>query len=184
MSTTLKLSTTLKAIADQATATDDTATALLKIIREAEVKTAAQFAALAAEAYKANNWHAGKGRPMKDSTSTPVPRTVRTYVWELRSAFKAKLNVGEFPSFYEMRKALAERRARMTKRHVSRLPELVGVQVSSEARLNGALFHDLAVVYMRMKARERRIVAKGLQRIVSRYGRELPAASTEPAHVH
>src|SRR4051812_22294993 len=91
-----KLAEALKALAANGQKVDDLAGNILKLGRE--FNTRRKFAVAVRQAYEANGWHSGRGRPTKKASTekVPVPATVKTYVWEVSRALSAGLRVYSF----------------------------------------------------------------------------------------
>lgn len=166
------------------------ATGLLTAIRIAGLQTLGAFDDAISTAYEANRWNNRPGKPAKDRRA--VPHTVRTYVWEIRSAYRAGLEVWTFKTMYELRmrkKALAEADSVETttdeEAAASPFPaevvqDLEGVRVLDVKRPNGALFHDLICVFVGLPQESRAMFGRQLARIMHRYQAEakLPAVPT------
>ncbi len=143
------LANTLRRIAADGQRLEDTAGHMLKVVAEMDVRTLAAFDALVREAYRANGWHAGRGRPPADATAETVPPVVSTYVSEVRAAFRLGLKVQSFESFYALHLAIQKKRAALEARAgTGAWPALQGVRISSPDKLTGAPLHDFFVKYV------------------------------------
>lgn len=169
-----KLAETLKALANNGQKVDDIAGSILKLSRE--FGTVKRFSEAVREAYTANNWHSGRGRPTKDakaSEKTPVPATVKTYVWEVRRALAAGLRVYNYNTFYELRRAVAAHQMAETRRmrhQAPKDPALAGVHVAHPDKFTGHLLHDLVVTMAKLGNGERREhLEAGLKRLLTQY---------------
>lgn len=156
------------------------ATGLLTAIRIAGLQTLGAFDDAISAAYEANKWNNRPGKPAKDRRA--VPHTVRTYVWEIRSAYRAGIEVWRVKTMYELRmakKALTESAAVETtgegepETQPTIPPEvtqdLEGVRVLDVKRPNGALFHDLICVFVGLPAGPRALFGRQLARLTHRY---------------
>jgi hypothetical protein len=181
------LAAPLRDIASTGEKVEAAATGLLSAIKRADLRTLGAFDDAIAAAFEANKWNARPGRPAKDRRQ--VPHTVRTYVWEIRSAYRAGLEVWTFETMYEVRmakKALTERAAEVTAEvpvpgevKEAPIPEdvqqtLIGVKVVDVKRPNGALFHDLICTYILLPGGERALYGRHLSRILHKYQAAVP----------
>lgn len=173
----------LRDIAATGEKVEKAATGLLAAIRRAELHTLGAFDDAIATAFEANRWNNRPGRPAKDRRA--VPHTVRTYVWEIRSAYRAGLEVWTFKTMYELRmakKALTDAASETTAETPEEEAEipaeveqtLVGVRVLDIKRPNGALFHDLVCTYIALPAVERALYGRQLSRLLHQYQAKLP----------
>jgi hypothetical protein len=184
-STIAKLTRTLKSLAEQAAGADSTAGAILRFVREEKIKKLDDWSAAVAAACEANGWHATRGRPVAGSTATAMPRTVRTYLVEIRNAYRLGVRVWEIESLYDLRKATAEAREKAAAAAPQRKvrPELQGVHVTADQRLIGAPFHDLVVVYQHLKRDEQEKVQRAVLQLVQKHVDHLPPAMRTAAAV-
>jgi hypothetical protein len=181
------LAAPLRDIAGMGEKVEAAATGLLSAIKRADLRTIGAFDDAIAAAFEANKWNTRPGRPAKDRRQ--VPHTVRTYVWEIRSAYRAGLEVWTFETMYALRmakKALTEAAAEVTAEaptpeepKEAPVPEdvqqtLVGVRVLDIKRPNGALFHDLICTYILLPTGERALYGRHLSRILHKYQAALP----------
>lgn len=138
-------------LADMTQKVDDAASGILKAVKEAGADTLDKFDALVMEAYEAHGWNYKAGRPLPGTEVEPVPVTIRTYVSEVRAAYREDLDVFQFDSMYALRLAVRRNRKPIhpseTRALWSELPELNGLRISKGAKFNGALFHDLVIAY-------------------------------------
>jgi hypothetical protein len=171
------------------------ATGLLTAIRKAGLQTLGAFDDALNAAYEANKWNTRPGKPAKDRRA--VPHTVRTYAWEIRSAYRAGLEVWTFKTMYELRmkkKALAEAPSVETTGDeveidpAQAIPEevtqdLLGVKVVNTKQPNGALFHDLICTFITLPQAQRALFGRQLSRLLHRYQPEVakPAAGKAKA---
>jgi len=110
--------------------------------------------ALFAKAYQENNWLMGKGRPKAGSTLTEAPPTVKNYISALRNMYKFGLDIRDYKTMGEIRRAVnTEKAARRAKVEV--VPSLVGVQVAKEDVLTGALVHDICAAINNLPPEDR-----------------------------
>lgn len=178
-----KLAKVFTTLAAEEARTESTASSMLLAVKDSGIRTIEEFDEAVQQAYTANGWNARQGRPAADSEAIDVPGTVRTYVSWIRSAFRAGLKVGRFKTFHELRKALADKRGiravpdRKIHPPVSFPKEVVedfnGVTLDTPNKPNGALFHDLAAVFVHLPKENRSILGRQLNRLLHTY---LPAA--------
>ncbi len=162
------LAHTLRRIAAEGQRLEDTAGHLLQVVAEMNVRTLEAFDGLVRQAYRANGWHAGPGRPPAEAKAEAVPPLVRTYVSEVRAAFRLGLKVHGFESFYALRRAVQEKRAKLEAR-AGVWPALRGVRVSSPDKLTGAPFHDLIVIYDHLDETVGEALERALARLIRKY---------------
>lgn len=180
-----KLAKVFTTLAAEEVRVESTAAAMLLAVKEAGINTIEAFDEAVQAAYAANGWNARQGRPAADSEAEDVPGTVRTYVSWIRSALRAGLRVGRFKTFHELRKALAEKRGIRAVPNRKRddggavtVPKEVeqdfdGVQLATPNKTNGALFHDLAAVFVHLPPDSRSVLGRQLTRLLHTY---LPTA--------
>lgn len=185
------LAAPLVALAQVGDHVEKAATRLLDTIRRAGIDTIEAFDEHAAAAYAANGWSTKAGRPKKDQRI--VPHTVRTYMWEIRSAFRAGVDVGKCKTMYELRMARKEatperiRGAAGDEMSAEELPtevqqDLAGVRVLAPNQPNGALWHDAIALFIRMPAERRPLYGRQIARVVHRFTSLAPVATpTEKA---
>ena len=157
---------------------DNTASQILLHLREADADTLDKFDGLVGEAYAENGWQRGGGRPKDGTKIKPVPEVVRTYVSQIRAAYKLELKVLKYDSIAALREAvrvtrreaLAEQReAANEDTEIVSSPELAGVRVEGEEQLNGAVFHDLIVVHAALDEDERNRLEATLERTLKKF---------------
>lgn len=179
-----KFAKVLAAIGKTGQKTEQVSAGLLRLLRENKVRTVADLDTVIAQAYAINGWNTRKGRPTGDKRDK-VPHTVRTYVWEMRSAMRDGLPAWSYATFYDLRVARGKLRQIEAKEATAgnpplpTLPELKGVQVSS-TNVNGALLHDLILLFAAIPDDQRILLAKNLERLMGRYSAAVPAVA-EPA---
>lgn len=124
-------------------------------------------------AYDENGWSRSAGRPKEGATEKPAPSTVKNYVSTLRRAYNAEMDVLSFATMWELRVALRE--LRDVDRDVQpKAPELKGVQVKKVDVINGALWHDLVVVWEHLPEDERGSLEAKLERLLSQFIKKAP----------
>jgi len=188
-----KLARVFTALAGDEKRTESTASAVLTIVKAAGITKVEDFNVAVQAAYEANGWNQKPGRPVAGSTADSVPDTVRTYVSWVRAAFAAGLRVARFKTFQELRKALAKRRAptaasapRGAGSGDVKVPESIvesfrGVHVE-DAKPNGGLFHDLALVYIKLSESERGLFGRQLNQLLGKYrAQAFPATKLKKA---
>jgi hypothetical protein len=185
------LAAPLRDIATHGEKTENAAGALLKAIRDSRITDLSGFDTALTAAFDANGWNTRPGRPAKDRRN--VPHTVRTYVWEIRAAYRAGLDVTTFRSMYDLRMARQKLSQQSTggtdgngeTAQVFEIPadvaqDLEGVRVLDIKRPNGALFHDLVSLFISLPADQRSVLGRQLSRLLHQYQQKVPAAATAP----
>ena len=144
---------------------------LLSFLRDNDCVTIDQANYQFGIAYDENGWSRSAGRPKEGATETPAPATVKNYVSTLRRAYNAEMDVLSFSTMWELRVALRELRDadRQTKQ-----PALRGVQVAKVDVINGALWHDLVVVWEHLPEDERGSLEAKLERLLSQFIKKAP----------
>lgn len=175
----MKLARVFTAIAGDEQRIESTASGVLQILKSEKVHKIEPFDAAVKLAYEANGWHTKPGRPQNGDVSGSVPATVRTYVSWVRGAMRANLRIARFRTFQELRNALAKKRGAA---HIARgnstegavkIPEDIiesfrGVHIA-DAEPNGGLFHDLAIVYLKLDVNERGLYGRQLNKLLGQY---------------
>lgn len=141
------LAAALSVLARDGSVLDSKAENVLRILKAEKIKDLKTFNAEVREAYKANGWNAGAGRPKEGSKLEPVPATVKQYVSSIRRAFRFKMQVLAYSSFYALRVDLKKEAARVRKPRTNGPKELIGIRLANPEQLTGNMFHDLAVLY-------------------------------------
>jgi hypothetical protein len=188
MKTEQKLANVFKAIAEQESNMDNTASQVLAICKVAKAFSIEKFDPLIEAAYDAAGWNVRGGRPTNGSTRTAVPNTVRTYVTTIRRAIRANMKVARYDSFSALRTALVHRlngggnsdgdtAARLT------LPEdvkndFIGVSVQRSEEPNGALFHDLAWTFLHLPKDQRPLFGRQLAQLMRAWQAKVPAKAS------
>ncbi len=173
ISHTKGLANTFRRIATDAERLEDTASHILKVVADINARDLKTFDQLVREAYRQNGWNERPGRPSTEAeAATAVPPIVRTYVSEIRAAFRLGLKVRTFESFYQLRRAIREKREQLEAEATvaaKSWPALRGVKVSSPDKLNGALFHDLIVIYDHLDAESGVALERSVKRLLGKY---------------
>jgi hypothetical protein len=189
----------LAAVGEQ---TEQAAGSLLRMIESQNIRDVKAFDAAIVAAYTENGWNAKPGRPSVDSDRRVVPHTVRTYVWEVRSALREGLPVWTFQTFYVLRMARKAKKEQVAgsgaapsaaasapstepggNGHPSVLvPEdakqdFEGVRIGGGAGPNGALFHDLMVCYLNLRPEDRALLGRQLARLLHKYQPQIVKAA-------
>ena len=183
-----KLARVFRAVGEQGQQLETTAAAVLSIVKDAKALTIGKFDKLVRAAYAENGWNARPGRPKGADELTAVPGTVRTYVTVIRRAMRAKLKVGKYRTFTALRTALEgksgrKRGAKRNGSNILRLPapvamNFVGVDIEDK-KPNGALFHDLGLVYARLPAEHQPLFERQVKRLMAKYAPLVPGALGE-----
>lgn len=178
-----QFATALKSLGTAGDKTENLAAKLLAVVKSQQVRTSADLDATVKGAYGLNGWNTRQGRPSAEKRAK-VPNTVRTYVWELRSAMRDGIPIWQFKNFYELRLARGKVKAKADRKagnagnagpSLPDLPELVGVRVASADTPNGALFHDLVICFAVIPEGQRALLARNLNRLLHRYQLAAPA---------
>jgi len=140
---------------------------ILAAVKNGRATTIEQFNDMVAAAYQINGWSQRTGRPPAGSTDKPAPSAVKLYVSNLRLAYRLELDVLSFSNMYALRMALADRMK--TTVAGERPPELRGLQVSSENAFNGALLHDVVVLYEHLPDDEQTKLERRLRRLYNEF---------------
>lgn len=190
MKAVTKLARVLVAIGDTEQRIESTAAGIFAVIQAAKVKSAKQWDGLVRDAYAANGWNTRAGRPVAGADEkSPVPATVRTYVTIVRQALRSRLKLGRYRSFTALRADLAKRAGRTSHRgsgrKILRLPAPIagsfeGVDIHTP-KPNGALFHDLGVVYAKLPSEHQALLGRQLNRLLQKYMPLAKLALPKPA---
>jgi hypothetical protein len=200
-----KLARLFGEVASEAGRIESKASQILALVKEGEITNVEKFNETVQAAYAANGWNTKPGRPEAGASKKgEVPDTVRTYVSLVRSAFAADLRVSRYASFYDLRVALAKKRGmhvvkggkgkpgraadgeKATGASAISIPEEIvetfrGVHIE-EGKPNGGLFHDLALVFLKLKPDERGLFGRQLNRLLGQYrSHAFPAAKPAKA---
>lgn len=183
-----KLARVLGAISAADQRTESTAAGIFAIITNAKVTTARGWDKLVRAAYAANGWNTRAGRPAAGDApkKSAVPNTVRTYVTIVRQALRSHMRLSKYRTFTALRNALEAKqgRSRGGRRsggaQILRLPapiaaSFAGVEIQKESP-NGALFHDLGVVYAKLPEAHRSLLGRQLNQLLTKYGALVPGA--------
>ena len=176
------LAATLAVIGKGAAELDNQATQVLRLVRAQKINDLKGWSAAVREAYKANGWNGKPGKPKAgEKKADPVPATVKQYVSAIRRAFRLKLPVSSYTSFYALRQELKAKAKRATaKAHKAAgtnghtPPEMVGIRLQQPETLNGALFHDLATMYNALDRQRKPKFIGALERIKRAFSGSVP----------
>lgn len=175
-----KLARAFAAVAGQEQQLESTAGSILEIVRSVKALTVKTFDAMVKSAYEANGWNTRAGRPNGGEKRTPIPTTVKVYVSIVRAALRNKLKIAKYKSFTALRADLARKTTGRDHRGngragggILRLPapvaeSFVGVEIM-KAEPNGALFHDLGVVYAKLPTDHQSMLGRQLARLLHKY---------------
>lgn len=169
-----KLASVLLAIGTDGEKLETRASLLLAFVKDNDVRTLDDLNAAVIAAYGMNGWNTRQGRPTAERRDK-VPTSVRTYVWELRSAMRDGLPLWTYKTFYELRLARGKLRQKnaaapvIASNPLPDLPELTGVRVSSVDAPNGHLFHDLLLTFATIPDAQRMLLARNLERLLAKY---------------
>jgi hypothetical protein len=175
----IKMKSKLTAIFSQLAAVDETKESLgaqiLAFLVEAECRTLDQANEQFGIAYHQNGWARTAGRPRGNVQEVKAPATVQIYVSTFRRAYKAGMDVLAFQTVGEMRKALKDLSESEKQGQQEKPAALVGVQVSREDRITGALVHDISVVLTHLPESQRDEFEVKLQKLLAQYMKKAPA---------
>lgn len=151
------------------------ADAVLRIVKQNKIADVKSFSAAVKAAYAANGWNPGAGRPVKGAAPLKaVPASVKQYVSTMRAAFRMKLLVPTYTSFYALRADVSATRVKARRKAAEATPELAGVAVKRPDTLNGGLFHDLAVLFDALdKAKQGKMIG-ALERVKREFAQAAP----------
>lgn len=155
---------------------DDTAAKIFAVVASARLNTLDSFNAAVKAACETNGWHTAVGRPTEKATTKPVPRTVRSYVWEFRVAYRMGVKVQTLKTLYELRQAVLKARGKLKPQPASNdanYEALKGVTARSTDKLLGVPFHDAIAVYQHLPEPDQAQFLVQLSRLVDRYKRQV-----------
>lgn len=151
-----------------------TSEALLSTVQGLNLQTLEAFNEAMTEAYHKNGWSRSKGRPAAGAKLKPAPDAVQLYVSALRSAYKLGLDVMGFESLRELRDSVkAAKAAADPDQKPERAPELKGVLISAENKMNGGFWHDKLVLWEHFPKERQSQVMQELDEIMRRIAAEL-----------
>lgn len=171
-----KLAAALAGLASTSAGLESRADAVLAIVRRTRIGTEKEFSIAVRDAYAANGWNAGAGKPVEGVSLKPVPGTVKQYVSQIRAAYRFKIDVLHCRSFYELRKGLRKARARKSASLAD--PVMHNLKIAGKAELTGAPLHDIVVIYTTLSETRRKQLAAAVNRLVREY-RELAVVGAE-----
>lgn len=170
---TSKLTTIFKQMSDIDEAKESLGAQILAFLVENKCKTLELANEQFGRAYDENGWSRTAGRPRDGSKEVPAPPTVKNYVTAFRRAYKAGLDVLAFKTVGEMR--IEIRKIRDAEREANNKPEsLVGVHISKEDVLTGALVHDIYACIKAMPPEDRADIEAKLRRVLSQAIKKAP----------
>lgn len=155
---------------------DDVAGRVFAVVTAAKLNTLEAFNDAVKAAFEANGWHTTVGRPSGKTATKPVPRTVRSYVWEFRVAYRMGVKVSSMKSLYELRQAVLKAREKTrtpAPANDANYEALKGVTARSTDKLLGAPFHDAIAVYQHLPEPDQGQFMAQLNRLVDRYKRQV-----------
>lgn len=129
--------------------------------------------ALFAKAYEENGWSMTKGRPTAGSTLTAAPPTVKHYLKEFRNMYKFGLDIRDYKTMGEIRRAVNDAKAAAREKKET-LPSLIGVQVAKDDVLTGALVHDIYACIKAMPPEDRDVIEAKLRRVLAEAMKKAP----------
>jgi hypothetical protein len=172
------LAEALAVIGKEGTELEAKATQVLRIVRQSKIGDVKAFGAAVRDAYKANGWNGKPGKPKAEEKADPVPATVKQYVSQIRAAFRLKLPVASYTSFYALREDLRKHRARkaakVAKAVEAQPKEMLGIRLVEPEQFNGGPFHDLAVLYNALDRTRKPKLLAALARIKREFAMSAP----------
>lgn len=152
------------------------ATQVLRIVRTRKIEDLKAWNGAVREAYKANGWNGKPGKPKAGTGKGAVPATVKQYVSAIRRAFRLKLPVSSYSSFYALRADLRKKAERKAARNgaVPQRPEFIGIRLTDSDALNGSPFHDLAVLYNALDKTRKLAMLGALERVKRQFAMAAP----------
>lgn len=171
-----KVAAVLNHIAEAATQSEDLATELLSVLKRSRVNTLERYEEVIDEAYALNGWQRGGGRPKEGEEVNPVPDAVKTYVSQIRRAYKEKLKVTSYKSMYDLRQAVKERATKARKKAErslqAKFPALTGITVKQPDRFNGSLFHDFTVLWMGLPDKDQEAFENDVRALMRKWAKD------------
>lgn len=177
-----QLAKVFASIADSGQQLESTAAGILAIVKAHKINTLDRWDEAVEAAYEANGWNTRAGRPNGDEKAKqPVPDTVTQYVSTVRKALRTKMRVMKYETFTALRVAMAKRSGRADHRGNGngrkkqlKLPEPIAmsfheVDLDKPTEINGALFHDLMVVFVALPAGPQALFGKQLNQLLLKY---------------
>lgn len=151
---------------------DSAAKGILSAIKQEGARSIEDFNAMVSAAYERNGWSTQVGRPTADAKQ-PAPHAVKLYVSLVRGAYRAGLDVATFDTISAMRVAMKEAR-----NHASaptpKAPELKGISISHENALNGALWHDVVVVWEHLEQDDKAELERRVRAVLKAFVKKAP----------
>lgn len=171
---TSKLTQIFKQLKKLDDARDSRGAQILAFLVEMQCETLEQANEQFGKAYDENGWSRTAGRPKDGTTEVPAPPTVKNYVTAFRTAYGYNLDVLAFKTVGEMRRA--NREMRQAEKEAQEKPaSLVGVQLTKQDVLTGALVHDISAVIAHLPEGQRNAFESKLQRLLNQYMRKASA---------
>jgi hypothetical protein len=176
-----QLARVFASVADSEQSLETTASGILAIVKDNKINTVDRWDEAVGAAYEANGWNTRAGRPNGDETPRkPVPATVSSYAALVRTALRNKMKVAKYETFTALRVAIAKRNGKSDHRGGKTAPggrlNLKGAVAESfvdvdiqKSEPNGALFHDLAVVYAKLPTDHQAMLGRQLARLLHKY---------------
>lgn len=168
---TLELATVFNRITKAHGTLESTASQILEVVRLNDANSLDKFNALVTAAYDSNGWSTRQGRPRPGDVS--APQAVQVYVSTLRRAYRMGIKVLKLNSMEEVRREI---RKNTRGDQPEPPPELKGVQVAATGALNGALWHDVLVVWEHIPPEEQQSLEASVRRLFEKYVKKTPPA--------
>lgn len=164
----LELATIFTRIQKAHAGMETTASQIIEVIKLNDANTLEKFNEMVSTAYDRNGWSSRQGRPRPGDIS--APQAVQVYVSTLRRAYRLGLKVLKFTNMEEVRRELRKHRGDQP----TQPPELKGVQVAASSTLNGAVWHDVLVVWEHIPNDEQQALEASVRKLLERYLKKAP----------
>jgi len=164
----LDLATIFARINKASVGIEATASQILEVVKLNDTNTLDKFNLLVSAAYERNGWSRRQGRPK--AGDVPAPRAVQVYVSTIRRAYRMGIKVLKCDNMQAVRDALTKPRGNQPDVN----PELKGVQVAASNSLNGAVWHDVLVVWEHIPAEEQQALEASVRKLLERYVKKAP----------
>lgn len=165
----LELATIFNRINKAHGALESTAAQILEVVKLNDANTLDKFNEMVAAAYDRNGWSSRQGRPRPGDISAPT--AVQVYVSTLRRAYRMGIKVLKCSNMEDIRR---ETRKVARGNQPEQSPELKGVQVAASSTLNGAVWHDVLVVWEHIPAEEQQALEASVRKLLERYVKKAP----------
>lgn len=165
----LELATIFNRINKAHATMETTAAQIIEVLKLNDVNTLDKLNDIVAAAYDRNGWSSRQGRPRPGDVS--APKAVQVYVSTLRRAYRMGIKVLKCTNMEDVRRELSKAAKRG---QPEQPPELKGVQVAASGTLNGAVWHDVLVVWEHIPAEEQQALEASVRKLLDRYVKKAP----------